>query len=132
MLPEDGTEPSTETVVEQEAANIFIAGTDTTAMTLIYLTYAVLKDDTIRSKLVKEAQDAPASPTWEQLEDLTYLHNVIRETSRRYPAIPASSPRVVPAGGARFGEYSIPEGSIVSTQAYTFHLDPTIFSDPLR
>lgn len=132
MLPEDGTEPLTESVVEQEAANIFIAGTDTTAMTLIYLTYAVLNDDTVKQRLVKELQHAPASPTWEQLEDLTYLHNVIRETWRRYPAIPGSLPRVVPADGAQFGEYSVPEGTIVSTQAYTFHLDPIVFPDPLR
>lgn len=132
MLPEDGTEPLTETIVAQEAANVFIAGTDTTAMTLTYLTYAVLNDITVKQKLMKEIQDAPASPTWQQLEDLTYLHNVIRETWRRYPAIPGSLPRVVPVGGAQFGQYSIPKNTIVSTQAYTFHLDPTVFADPLR
>lgn len=132
MLPEDGTEPLTETIVAQEAANVFIAGTDTTAMTLTYLTYAVLNDVTVQQKLIREVQDAPVSPTWKQLENMTYLHNVIRETWRRYPAVPGSLPRVVPTGGAQFGEYNIPRGTIVSTQAYTFHLDPTIFPDPLQ
>lgn len=132
MVPEDGSQFLPDSVVEKEAANVLIAGTDTTAMTLIYLTYAVLKDETVRSRLIEELKGAPDWPTWEQLEELSYLSNVIKETWRRYPAIPGSLPRVVPAGGAQFGEHNVSEGTIVSTQAYTFHLDPTVFVDPLQ
>ena len=105
---------------------------DTTAMTLTYLVYSVLKDAVVRRKLIDEVHAAPEHPTWDQLEKLPYLNNVIQETWRCCPAIPGSLPRVAPPQGAIFGRFSIPAGTIVSTQAWTFQRDPNVFEDPLK
>ena len=132
MVPEDGSQQLPDSLIEAEAANVLIAGTDTTAMTLTYVTFAVLKHEKVKQRLLEELQGAPEYPTGEQLEGMTYLNNVIHETMRRYPAIPGSLPRVVPSQGAIFGKYSVPAGTLVCTQSYTFHRDPNVFEDPLR
>jgi len=131
MVPEDGSQQLPDSLIVSEAANVIIAGTDTTAMTLTYLVYAVLKDDATRQRLVAEVEAGPEHPTWEQLENMPYLNNVIQETWRRYPAVPGTLPRVVPTQGATFGKFFVPAGTVVSTQAWTFQRDATVFENPL-
>ena len=107
-------------VVGQEAINITVAGSDTTATTLTYLVYEVLRHPEIKAKLVEEIEAAPEHPSWERLETMTYLNYVIQETLRVWPAAPASLPRVVPGkDGVLIGGYRVPSGTTVSTQAYT-------------
>lgn len=133
MVSEDGSEAMIpDQVIEQEAANMIIAGTDTTAMSLTYLTFSVLKDKNVHTRLVKECETCPEYPGYEQLESLPYLNNVVQETLRLYPPIPGSLPRIVPEGGENLSGYIIPAGTQVDTQAWTFHHDPKVFQDPLK
>lgn len=132
MVPEDGSQELSDNVIENEATNALFAGTDTVSMTLTYLVYAVLRDDLIKQKLVQEVQAAPRHPTWAQLEDMTYLNNVLEETFRRYPPIPGSLTRVVPQQGAAFDTFFPPANTLVSTQAYTFHHDVKVFDEPYK
>lgn len=119
-------------VIEQEAANLIVAGTDTTAMLLTYLTFEVLKNKVIHQKLVDECQALHEQPSWEELEALPYLNNVITETLRLHPSVPGSLKRIVPRGGENFDKYIIPAGTQVDTQALTFHLDPKVYEHPLK
>ena len=132
VLEEKTMQVIPDSVIEKEAANVIVAGTDTTAMVLTYLTYTVLRHENIKRKLIEEIKSCTARPNWEELESLTYLNNVIQETLRLYPAIPGSLPRIVPRGGEGVGKYVIPAGTQVSTQAWTFQRDPTVFKEPLR
>jgi cytochrome P450 len=100
-------------VVLNEATNVIVAGTDTTALTLTYLVYAVLKHDDVKNRLLEELQTCPPAPKWGDLEKLPYLHNVIYETFRLYPIIPGTLPRIVPVGGEKLGRYIIPAGTQV-------------------
>ncbi|KAF2114292.1 cytochrome P450 [Lophiotrema nucula] len=119
-------------LIEKEARNVIVAGTDTTAMTLTYLTYAVLKHEQIKQRLVAELKRLSTRPTWGELENAKLLNNVIQETMRLYPAIPGSLMRTVPAGGAHLGGFVLPTGTQVATQAWTFHRDANVFDQPLR
>ena len=131
MVPEDGSEQMLpDSLIAEEAANIIIAGSDTTSATLTFLTYAVLKDPGIKAKLLAELETCSADPSWEELEALPYLQNVITETLRLYTAVPGALVRETPAGGASMGGYSIPGGTVVVADAYTFHRDPSVFSNP--
>jgi len=130
MYPEDGTQPFSDDLMADEASNIIIAGTDTTAMTLTYLVYEVLQNPGIKTKLLKELEPCSADPRLGELEEKQYLNNVIQETLRLHSAVPASLPRTVPAEGAVFGGYHIPAGYTVSTQAYTLHRNPHVWADP--
>lgn len=114
----------------QEAQGYIIAGSDTTAVTLTYLTYAVCRDSRVREKLVAELAGIPAPITDKSLRNLPYLNQIISETLRLYTAVPFGLPRLVPPEGAQFNGYNVPGGTTVSTQAYSLHRDKSIFADP--
>ncbi|KAF1948805.1 cytochrome P450 monooxygenase-like protein [Byssothecium circinans] len=117
--------------VRVEASNIIIAGTDTTGVTLTYLTWAVLQRPELQRALEEEVAALPEAFTEKDVAELPLLNAVIEETNRLYGAAPSSLPRVVPKGGSRLGGYYVPAGTTVCTQAYTFHRDEKIWSDPL-
>jgi cytochrome P450 len=117
--------------VRIEASNVIIAGTDTTGVTMTYLTWAVLQRPELQKALEEEVAQIPEGFTENDLLDMPLLNAVIEETHRLYGAAPSSLPRIVPHGGSQLGGYYIPQGTTVSTQAYTFHRDAKIWSDPL-
>ncbi|KAF1944094.1 cytochrome P450 [Clathrospora elynae] len=117
--------------VRIEAMGVIIAGTDTTGVTLTYLTWAVLQRPQLQAALEAETAGLQEGFTENDLMNLPLLNAVIEETLRLYGAAPSSLPRVVPQGGTKFGGHYIPQDVIVDTQAYTFHRDPKIWSDPL-
>jgi cytochrome P450 len=118
--------------IADEALNLIVAGSDTTAVSLTYLVWALLRPDNIhiREKLLAEIAPMPLDSMASELNSLKYLKSVINETLRIYGAAPGSQPRVVPTQGATLGGYKFPGGTIVSTQAYSLHRDPNIFPKP--
>lgn len=115
-----------------QACTFIIGGTDTTANTLTYLIWAVLAHPEVRKIVVEEAASLPPSFTDEQVEQLSMLNAVVKETLRLYGSAPGPLPRVTPKGGAEFGGYYFPEGTILATQAWTLHRNPDVFADPER
>lgn len=118
--------------IQHEAGNLIVAGSDTTAVTLTYLVWAVLKNPHVKEKLVAEVRNLPSYPSSKDTNALPYLSAVIKETLRLYGAAPGGLPRIVPKGGSTLGGYFIPAGTIVSTQAYTIHRDARIYAQPLK
>lgn len=114
------------------ASAFIVAGSDTTANTMAYLLWSICQRPDIRDALVKEIQTLPEDFTEPDLRELPFLNQCIDETLRLYSAAPSSLPRVVPPGGAQLGDYWLPEGATVSTQAYTLHRDPDVFPNPLQ
>ncbi|KAF2681823.1 cytochrome P450 [Lentithecium fluviatile CBS 122367] len=117
--------------VRIEAMNVIIAGTDTTGVTLTYLTWAVLQRPELQAALEAEAATLKDDFKEKDVIELPLLNAIIEETLRLYGAAPSSLPRTVPQGGSKLGGHYIPSGTTVSTQAYTFHRDANIWSDPL-
>lgn len=115
-----------------EVQSYITAGTDTTAVTLTYLVWAVCRDGKVKEKLLRELEHLPRDLEYRHVRNLPYLNCVVEEALRRYGAAPGSLPRDVPAGGASLGGTYIPEGVIVSTQGYSIHRDPKVFPDPER
>lgn len=107
-----------------------IAGTDTTAVTLTYLVWLVLSRPKLQAQLEAEASTLQDDFREPDVEKLPLLNAVISETLRLHTAAPGGLPRVVPANGATMGGISIPAGTIVTTQAYTYHRDPNLFPNP--
>ncbi|KAE9368985.1 cytochrome P450 [Stipitochalara longipes BDJ] len=116
--------------VNLEAGNFIVAGSDTTAITLTYLIWAVLKQPALQRALENEVHGLAPDFTDTDLEFLPLLNAVIEETLRLYGAAPASLPRTTPVGGATLSGYLIPGGTTVSTQAYTIHRDSSLFPNP--
>lgn len=122
----------TDNDVRTEASNLIVAGSDTTAVTLTYLVWAVLKQPKLQAQLEEEVAQLSDALEMTELEAAPLLNSVIEETLRLYGAAPGALPRIVPSQGLAINGYHIPVGVEVSTQAYTNHRDPRIFEDPLR
>lgn len=113
-----------------EAQGLLVAGSDTTAISLTYLVWAVLSNPRWQAELENEVGALRPGFTEADLESLPVLNAVIEETLRLYGAAPGSLPRIVPPGGAYMGDYFVPEGATVTTQSYTLHRDPAQYPDP--
>lgn len=116
--------------VQLEAAGFIIAGTDTTALTLTYLVWAVLSQPALQSEVEQEVAALPSEFSEADVEKLPLLDAVIAETLRLYGAAPYSLPRAVPHGGATIGGTFVPAGTTVATQAYSFHRNAALFPNP--
>jgi cytochrome P450 len=116
--------------IVNNALAFIVAGSDTTANTMTYLTWAVSKHAEVKSALVEELRALPPDFCEQDLRGLPCLNNIIKETLRLHCAAPSALPRVVPADGVEFLGFALPGGTIVSTQAYTLHRNPEIFPDP--
>jgi cytochrome P450 len=118
--------------VQAEASNLIIAGSDTTAVTLTYLIWAVLKHPQLQTDLEKELSALSEQLSFDELKTAPLLNSVIEETLRLYGAAPGAIPRVVPAKGASLCGHFLPAGTVVSTQAFTMHRNESIFDDAQR
>jgi cytochrome P450 len=116
-----------------DAVLMFVAGTDTTANTLVNATWALLNNSQIRKTLQAELRSAiPDKNTmvdWVTLEGLPYLRAVIKESLRFSYGVPGRIPRIVPPSGATFCGQSIPPGTSVAHSAYCYHTDDNMFTD---
>ncbi|KAK2060087.1 cytochrome P450 [Colletotrichum caudatum] len=128
----DETSDLTEDHIKAEAGALIVAGPDTTSVTLTHLVWAALKKPDLQARLEEELAGVDDESNDATLERLPLLNAVIDETLRLYGAAPGSLPRSVPPGGATLGGHSIPEGTVVETQAYTLHRNPNVFPNPLR
>lgn len=122
----------TDKAVREEASNLIVAGSDTTAISLTYLVWAVLKDPALQTRLEEEVAGLSDQLDMAELEDAPLLNGIIEETLRLYGAAPGALPRIVPSQGMIVAGYQLPAGTEVSTQAFTLHRDSRIFQEPLR
>lgn len=113
-----------------EAGNLIVAGSDTTAITLTYLVYAVLSQPQLQAELEDEVLGLKEGYNDAILETLPLLNAAIKESLRLYGAASGSLPRDIPERGAMLAGHYIPEGFTVSTQSYTIHRDPEIYPNP--
>ncbi|KAJ5381420.1 cytochrome P450 monooxygenase [Penicillium cataractarum] len=113
-----------------EAGNLIMAGSDTTAVTLTYLIWAVMCRPTLHAQLENELASLSNNYQETDLELLPSLNATITETLRLYGAAPGSLPRSVPEGGVKLSGYYIPAGITVSTQSYSIHRNETLFPEP--
>ncbi|GJE94110.1 cytochrome P450 [Phanerochaete sordida] len=84
----DHTEDSK--VIRDQLLNILMAGRDTTACLLTYVTYAMAMYPDIARKMREEVLKICGhdAPNFEKLKALRYVHAVINETLRVFPPVP--------------------------------------------
>ncbi|KAI7203551.1 cytochrome P450 monooxygenase [Hortaea werneckii] len=130
MVEAEKGEKLQEADVQVEATGLLVAGTDTTAVSLTYLVWAVLSHPAIRDALEAEVDRLPQGYRETDLETLPILNGVIEETLRLYGAAPGMLPRAVPPTGVDIGGFYLPPGTVATTQSYSLHRDPNIFPEP--
>ncbi|GFX11724.1 cytochrome P450 3A21 [Trichonephila clavipes] len=112
----------------------FLAGYDTTASTLSFASYLLALNPECQEKLhdeiVEAVNNANGVLTYEAVQNMKYLDNVISETLRLLP--PAVRLERQAVGDYKLGDtgITIPKGMIVTIPAYAMHRDPNYFPDP--
>ena len=107
------------------SGNIF-AGSDTTAATLRAIFYFLCRNPEAHQKLLNEVDEAAqkgeiSNPvTFAEAQNMKYLQAVIKEGLRIHPAVGVLLERVVPEGGAEFGDVWLPEGTIIGVSALRY------------
>ena len=128
---EDGN-PVSEQFVRDNVLTLFVAGHETTANTLTWAFYYLHQNPDVRAKLQQEVDTVlqGRAPTLEDLPNLPYTLQVIKETMRIEPTVSAI-PRVV-TEDTELGGYRLKGKSMVFVSPYIMHHDERFWDDPYR
>jgi cytochrome P450 len=128
-LDEDGSQ-MTSKQLRDEIMTLFMAGHETTALTLSWAWYLLSKNPAAETRLHEELRDVLAGrlPTIADLGGLPYLRGVVNEVLRLYP--PAYILARTSIAPCTIGGYDLPAGSTIILSQWVTHHDPRFFSDP--
>ena len=130
---EDG-QPMSDEEIRDELITLLVAGHETTATALSWVTYRLLQNPEVLAKAQAEltavmGNGTPAGgPTAEQIAELKYLDAVIKETARLNPILPTVA-RFLEAP-ARIGGHDLPAGCVASPCVYLTHRRPDLWPEP--
>ncbi|XP_055309672.1 probable cytochrome P450 9f2 [Sitodiplosis mosellana] len=116
----------------------FLAGFDTTSTTLTFASYELSVNPDVQSKLYKEIAEtneklAGKRVTYDILQKMPYMDQVISETLRKWPPLPVMDRLCVKDYDYNDGnglKFKIEKGTAVLIAIYGFHHDPKYFFDP--
>ncbi|KAF5361514.1 hypothetical protein D9758_006134 [Tetrapyrgos nigripes] len=113
-----------------------LAGSDNVGNACVIGCRCILANPRILTKLVNELDDSwpdkNTQPKFEDLEKLSYLTAVIKESLRLSHGTTSPLTRIVGAGGATIAGQFVPEGTSVAIANSFVHLNPDIFPEPER
>ncbi|HRF94219.1 MAG TPA: cytochrome P450, partial [Aggregatilineales bacterium] len=124
-LADDETgEALTDKEIRDEIATIFLAGYETSAMSMAWTVYMLTQHTAIATKLTAQVDDVLGNrlPQFEDLMQLTYPRMVMEETLRLYP--PAFWISRTAVEDDVIGGYPIKAGQLVATVPLTIHRHP--------
>jgi len=120
----------TDRQLRDEAMTLFLAGHDTTSLTLTWAWYLLACHPEAMSRLTEELKRELAGrpPTLDDLPRLRYAEMVVQEAMRLFPPAYAIGRQALHA--CRLGGYSLPAGATVLLCQYVVHRDPRWFQNP--
>jgi cytochrome P450/NADPH-cytochrome P450 reductase len=117
--------------IRYQINTFLIAGHETTSGMLSYSIYAMLKHPDVMKKAYEEVDrvlgsNLDARPTYQQVSQLTYITQILKESLRLWPPAPAFavSPYQDEVIG---GKYKLRKGSFVLVLAAALHRDPAVW-----
>ncbi|GKZ74341.1 hypothetical protein AnigIFM50267_011840 [Aspergillus niger] len=117
------------------ASTLIIAGSETTATLLSGVTYLLLENPRVLSKLQDEVRSRFTNESEINLEScnkLEYCSAVITEGLRVYPPVGPGLPRIVDAQGDMIAGNWVPGGTVVSISQLAANHSPANFTEPER
>ena len=126
---EDGTRMS-DLQLRDEAMTLYLAGHETTALTLAWSWYLLSQNPNVENKLVSEWQHilAGATPTADHLHHLPYTGAVIAESMRLFPPVYGIGREAT--DDLELGRYRVKRGYTVLMSQWVNHRDPKYFPEP--
>jgi cytochrome P450 len=126
MRDENGA-PMSEQQIRDEVMTLFIAGQETTALTLVFTWRLLALHEDIAHALHREVC-GPSQISLETLPQLTLLDQVIKESMRLYP--PAYGIPREAIGADLLAGHVVPENAQVVIGVAAMHRDPRYFPEP--
>ncbi|KAI0839507.1 putative cytochrome P450 [Hypoxylon sp. FL0890] len=130
LPPEEKTFPR----LFSESRSVIMAGTETTATTLVCITFNLLSDSSKLQALRHELDTAEKSKggplDYSELRELPYITGVVNEGLRMANPTPSRLPRVCEDQDLRYKGYIIPKGTTISTTSQDIHNDASVFERP--
>ena len=129
---EDGQELSF-TDIQEEVDTFMFEGHDTTAAAMTWATYLIGSHPDIQERIYDElgtvfGDDKNRPASMEDLRQLHYLEQVIKESLRLFPSVPMYAR--VTTEECQIDGYIIPKGTQVAVFAYGLHHSPEVWNDP--
>uniref|UniRef100_A0A1I8QD66 Cytochrome P450 n=1 Tax=Stomoxys calcitrans TaxID=35570 RepID=A0A1I8QD66_STOCA len=121
-----------------QAAIFFTAGFETSSATMSFSLYELAKRQDIQQRLRDEIrgvlqESSDGQPSYEQINEMKLLHNVILEVLRMYPPLPFLDRECTAAEGYSlkpYFDFTIPQGMPVYIPASAIQRDPQYFPNP--
>jgi len=128
-MDDDGTQ-MTPKQLRDETMTLFLAGHETTALTLSWTWYLLSENPTAEARLHEELSGVLGgrAPEAADLKRLPYLQAVVNEVLRLYP--PAYLLARTSIAPSNFGGYDLPIGSTILVSQYVMHRDARFYDDP--
>lgn len=126
---EDGTR-MTDRQLRDEAMTLFLAGHETTALTLSWTWACLGQNPEAEAKLAAEVHEVLGDrlPTADDLPRLRYAEHVVTESMRLYP--PAYVVGREALTDCELGGYPVAKGMTVLMVQWIMHRDPRFFAEP--
>ncbi|XP_072952784.1 cytochrome P450 71A9-like [Typha angustifolia] len=118
--------------VKSLLVDMFAAGTDTSSITLEWTMSELVRNSHVMKKLVDEVRGIAGENSKVRMEDLnkmSYLKAVVKETLRLHPPIPLLLPKET-TEDCHIRGYYIPKGTRVFVNAWSIGRDPKYWEAP--
>ncbi|KAL9890829.1 cytochrome P450 6d5 isoform 2-T2 [Glossina fuscipes fuscipes] len=122
-------------VIAAQLYLFYIAGFETTASTSAFTLYELARYPKLLQKAqqdVEKAVEQHSSLTYDALKDMKYLDLCIKETIRKYPALPILNRECTNDYQLPNSELVIKKGTPVIISLFGIHRDAKYFPEPLR
>ncbi|XP_073825200.1 probable cytochrome P450 6a17 [Musca autumnalis] len=134
----DGLSLTLEMIVAQ-VFSFFVAGFGTSSATLSFALYELARNQAIQQKVRRDVEEVLAKNsaneiTYDNLQDMVYLQQTIRETLRKYPVIPnirrmcRRQCTLRDSAGKVICE--IPKDTFIAISVYGIHHNPDYYPQP--
>jgi cytochrome P450 len=126
---EDGA-PLPDTQIRDEVLTLLLAGHDTTALALGYIWYLLSNHPDIQKRLFRELNRVigDRSPKLEDLFELTFTEQIIKEALRLYPPVYLFARE--PKTDDEIGGYDVAEGTLLLFNQWVIQRDNRFFDNP--
>jgi cytochrome P450/NADPH-cytochrome P450 reductase len=118
--------------IRYQINTFLIAGHETTSGLLSYTLYALLKHPDILKKAYDEVDrvfgpDVEAKPTYQQVTQLTYITQILKEALRLWPPAPAYGISPLADETIGGGKYRLKKGTFITILVTALHRDPAVW-----
>lgn len=127
---DDEGNPMDPALVRDEVASIFLAGHETTALTLTWAFYLLDRHPDAETRLHEELERVLGgrAPAFEDVGNLVFTRAIIEETLRLYPPVHVFSRQAV--GADEIGGQRVPPGSFILISSWLLHRHKLYWENP--